>query len=293
MTFQQLVYFTMVVRYNSITKAAKHLFVTQPTISLSIKELEEEFGTILFYRNNNQLSLTPEGKYLNSLSIELINQFNSVETKFNRYLRKTEILKMGIPPMLGTFMLPPILDKFSKLHPNVQMKLTGVGSASNIRALENHEIDIAFTVIQQNQEISKNIEYIKIDETYLLFSVSKNNKFALKSQIRFEEIKDTPLILMDESTLQSEVIQEEFRKRNLNPNIQIRTNQLYTIKELLSYGNLGAFVFNQLFEENDNVIGIPFENEIKFDVILAWRRDSFLPNIVKEFIEFMRESNKF
>ncbi len=288
MTFQQLLYFTTVVRYNSITKAAKHLFVTQPTISLSIKELEDEFGTKLFYRNNNQLELTPEGKYLNSLSVELVSEFNSVETKFNRYLRKTEILKMGIPPMLGTFMLPPILDEFSKLHPNVQMKLTGVGSASNIKALDNQEIDVAFTVIQQNQNINKNIEYIKIDETSLLFSVSLKNKFASKKQITFEEIKDTPLILMDESALQSEIIQEEFRKRNLNPNIQIRTNQLYTIKELLLYGNFGAFVFNQLFEENDNIIGIPFKEEIKLDIILAWRKDSFLPSIVKEFIDFMR-----
>ena len=288
MTFQQLLYFTTVVKYNSITKAAKHLFVSQPTISLSIKELEDEFDTKLFHRNNNQLDLTPEGKYLNTLALNLISEYENVTNKFNKYLKKTEILKIGIPPMLGTFMLPPIIDEFSKTHPHVQMQLTGIGSVSNIKAVENREIDIALTVIRPNQEVSKNIDFVKIDETYLLFSVHKSHKLAKKKTINVNEIGDTPLILMHEGTLQSEIIQEEFKKNNLNPVIQIRTNQLYTIKELLAYGKLGAFLFNQMINEADEIVFIPFEEEIKLDIILAWNKDAFLPDIARSFIDYMK-----
>lgn len=288
MTFQQLLYYTTVVKYNSITKAAKHLFVSQPTISLSIKELEDEFDTKLFHRNNNQLDLTPEGRYLNTLALNLISEYENVTNKFNKYLKKTEILKIGIPPMLGTFMLPPIIDEFSKSHPSVQMQLTGIGSVANIKAVENREIDIALTVITPNQEVSKNIEYVKINETSLLFSVHKSHKLAKKKMINVNEIGDTPLILMHEGTLQSQIIQEEFKKNNLNPVIQIRTNQLYTIKELLAYGKLGAFLFNQMINEADDIVFIPFEEEIKLDIILAWNKDAFLPDIARSFIDFMK-----
>lgn len=288
MTFQQLLYYTTVVKYNSITKAAKHLFVSQPTISLSIKELEDEFDTKLFHRNNNQLDLTPEGRYLNTLALNLISEYENVTNKFNKYLKKTEILKIGIPPMLGTFMLPPIIDEFSKSHPSVQMQLTGIGSVANIKAVENREIDIALTVITPNQEVSKNIEYVKIDETSLLFSVHKSHKLAKKKMINVNEIGDTPLILMHEGTLQSQIIQEEFKKNSLNPVIQIRTNQLYTIKELLAYGKLGAFLFNQMINEADDTVFIPFEEEIKLDIILAWNKDAFLPDIARSFIDFMK-----
>ena len=62
MKLTQLEYFCVAARYHNITKAAKELFVTQPSISNAIKALEEEFGVNLFFRNNNKLTLTPEGE---------------------------------------------------------------------------------------------------------------------------------------------------------------------------------------------------------------------------------------
>ena len=62
MKLTQLEYFCVAARYHNITKAAKEFFVTQPSISNAIKALEEEFGVNLFFRNNNKLTLTPEGE---------------------------------------------------------------------------------------------------------------------------------------------------------------------------------------------------------------------------------------
>ena len=63
MKISQLRYFMTVCRYNNITKAAEELYVSQPAISSSIKDLETEFGVKLFYRQNNKLLLTDEGEY--------------------------------------------------------------------------------------------------------------------------------------------------------------------------------------------------------------------------------------
>lgn len=63
MKLTQLEYFCVAARYHNITKAAKELFVTQPSISNAIRALEEEFGVNLFFRNNNKLTLTPEGEF--------------------------------------------------------------------------------------------------------------------------------------------------------------------------------------------------------------------------------------
>ena len=62
MKLTQLEYFCVAARYHNITRASKELFVTQPSVSNAIKALEEEFGVNLFYRNNNKLTLTPEGE---------------------------------------------------------------------------------------------------------------------------------------------------------------------------------------------------------------------------------------
>ncbi|MFR3882797.1 MAG: LysR family transcriptional regulator [Lachnospiraceae bacterium] len=63
MKLTQLEYFCVAARYHNITKAAKELFVTQPSISNAIRTLEEEFGVNLFFRNNNKLTLTPEESF--------------------------------------------------------------------------------------------------------------------------------------------------------------------------------------------------------------------------------------
>ena len=62
MNLKQLEAFVQVSESGSFSKAAKELFVTQPSISNAIRTLEEEFGVNLFFRNNNKLTLTPEGK---------------------------------------------------------------------------------------------------------------------------------------------------------------------------------------------------------------------------------------
>ena len=67
MKLSQLEYFIATVKYNSITKASKSLYVSQPAVSLAIKELEEEFNTSFFVRHNNQLKLTEEGEFHRTL----------------------------------------------------------------------------------------------------------------------------------------------------------------------------------------------------------------------------------
>ena len=88
MNINQLVYFVTVVKYNNITKAAKELYISQPAISLAIKDLEKEFGLTLFKRKNNVLTLTQHGKYLYDLSMPLIQEYNNVNERMNDYINK-------------------------------------------------------------------------------------------------------------------------------------------------------------------------------------------------------------
>ena len=89
MKLTQLEYFCVAARYHNITKAAKELFVTQPSISNAIRALEEEFGVNLFFRNNNKLTLTPEGELFYKSAEELLAHADSVESEFlNLFITK-------------------------------------------------------------------------------------------------------------------------------------------------------------------------------------------------------------
>lgn len=290
MTITQLKYFLAVENFQSFSKASKHLFVSQPTISISIKELEKEFGVALFERSNNQLTLTNEGRYFKNLATSLVAEYDQTISKFQKYIRKSEKIVVGIPPMLGTFLFPPIFENFYSLYPKVQMEIKGQGSIGNLEAVENKDVDLAIVVVNPEQQISQNLEYIVIGETNLVFAVKNEHQLAKKETISIDEINDTPLILMNEDTLQSKIVDEVFKKYEINPNIKIRTNQLITIKELISNGNYGAFLFNQVVENDSNIKSIQLKEPIRLNIILVWNKNSTLPNAANNFIEFIKST---
>lgn len=288
----QLQYFVEVVRTNNISKAAKNLYVSQPAISSAIRELEKEFNTTLFIRYNNQITLTDEGHYLYRLALDLLENFDKVKNDFLSYLKKPEVLKVGIPPMLGTFVLPPILNEYSKQNPNVEIQLMELGSAANKQALIDRDINLGLTVISKDEIVNEKISYTKLIDTTLLFTVNKNHPLAKKKMISIKDLKGIPIILMKEDCLQSYLVQREFEKHGITPNIKIKTNQLYTIKELIKNNNLGAFIFNQVIEHDSSIVGIPLKEPIDLEIVIASRKDSHLNNVAKGFLKFIIECQK-
>lgn len=288
MTLIQLEYFVTVVKTNSITKAAKKLFVSQPAVSAAIKELEKEFGTVLFVRYNNQIVLTDEGHHLYKLSVNLLQNSANLYEDMRNYVKKSSVLKIGVPPMLGSFIVPSLVQAYTKKNQNIEVQLIELGSVANQQAILNGEISCGFTVKYQNN-IDDDLEYIKVTETALLFAINTNHPLAKKEVISMEDIKNTPLILMKEDCLQSSLIQSEFEKKGLIPNIKIRTNQLYTIKELLSGNNLGAFLFTQVFKyDSDDIKTIPLAEPLNFEIILAWKKNISLSDTMRNFIDYVK-----
>lgn len=286
MKINQLSYFVMTAKYNNISKASKKLFVSQPAISMAIKDLEDEFKCKLFIRNNNVITLTKEGKHLLLLAKPLLSQYENVKKEMTEYIKKNETLCIGIPPMLGTMMIPTISNEFAKIHPYAQMQITEYGSKTNQLAVESGEIDISLTVTYGDNKLSS-LNYVKIKPTKLKLAVNKKSPLAKKSIIKFEDIKDVPLILMNEGTLQAELINGEFHSRGIKPNIKIRSNQIYTTKRLLEHGDFAAFVFDTVFEDDEHIVLKSFEDEIILDIVVCWRKDAILNKLGKDFIELV------
>lgn len=291
MTIIQLQYFVAVVKQNNITKAARQLFVSQAAVSFAIKELEKEFNTALFVRYNNQIVLTDEGHHLYKLAVNLLQNVDNTYEDMKNYIKKSSILKIGVPPMLGSFIVPSIVQEFTDKNPNTEVQLVELGSVANQKAIIDKELSCGFTV-KYKDNVSPELDYINVDKTSLYFVINKSNPLAKKKVISINEIKSTPLILMKEDCLQSTLIQSEFEKNGLVPNIKIRTNQLYTIKELLLGNKLGAFLFTQVCKNNaDDIIAIPLKESLDFEIILAWRKNSSLSDTTKQFINFIRNRN--
>ena len=209
MKLTQLEYFCVAARYHNITKAAKELFVTQPSISNAIKALEEEFGVNLFFRNNNRLTLTPEGELFYNSAEELLAHADSVESEFHELRKKITPIRIGIPPMLGTIYLPELYFSLKENFPEVEFRLYEFGSIKACDLVLEEKLDIAIVNAEQPSIDKCNSKIIDTED--LLFCVSPEHPLADQQTILLTMLANEPLILFNTDSVQVMTLTRQFK----------------------------------------------------------------------------------
>ncbi|HBX05704.1 MAG TPA: LysR family transcriptional regulator, partial [Leclercia adecarboxylata] len=152
MDIRTLRYFVEVVRQQSFTRAAEKLFVTQPTISKMLKNLEDELNCTLLIRDGRKLLLTDTGRVVFERGLAILAEFRQLEAELGdiNHLNKG-ILRLGIPPMVGMMMAGPI-GLFRQRYPGVELKISEFGGLTVQQAVINGELDLAMTALPVEED---------------------------------------------------------------------------------------------------------------------------------------------
>ena len=116
----QLKYFHAVATYHTVSLAAQHLYISQPSLSNAIKELEKEFSVNLFYRRYNGMVLTPAGTKLYNSVTDLLSRYEAVEQLMRTMGKDGKQLRLGIPPMISSFILADIYKDLILTEKNIE-----------------------------------------------------------------------------------------------------------------------------------------------------------------------------
>ena len=202
MKIMQLRYFCEVCRCKSVTKAAKELYISQPSVTSAIQELEKEFGVNLFHRQQKKMVLTNEGEYLYEEGKKLLRDLAALEQNMKNFGGENKTIKIGMPPMIGTFMFPKMIKEFREAYPELNIEIQEFGSMQTRQLVQNDQLDAAFVILEDNPE--KDFYCVPLMETELILAVSKDDPLANKESVRAEDLRDEPLILMREDSYQWE-----------------------------------------------------------------------------------------
>lgn len=141
MTFLQIKYFVKVCECGSVTKAAKQLHVSQPSVSYAIRELEEEYETELFQRSENKMIPTKRGIFLWKSAEGLLTEWDRMEMKMKEYCSSE--VQMGMSPIIGKIFGQQLLSEFQKENPEVHVTVTETNSVEAVEMVQNGELDTA------------------------------------------------------------------------------------------------------------------------------------------------------
>lgn len=287
MTITQLIYFREVCDHQGVTAAANAIHVSQPTISNAIKELEEEFNVNLFTRYNKKMILTEEGKYFYSHIGSIIDQAMELEDKMRNFGDLNKRLKIGVPPMIGTFLFPDMFSKFHSLFDDVEFEIQEQGSVKTLEMLEQNLLDLAIVIYDNSQQ--KRFCSLPLLNTQLVYCVSKKHPLAGRESVSLKEVADEPLILMKTGSYQNQLLERSFKELQITPKALLRTDQLYTIQQYITHQYATGFVIKEVAELSDDLIGIPLEPQIPISVDLIWDINKYLHNSAVRFIQFAKE----
>ena len=220
--------FYVVAKNGNITRASEELLISQPAISKSIKNLEEQLGGQLFVRSKRGVILTEEGKAFYNYIKQAIEYISSAENKFSELINlETGCIKIGVSATLTKEFLLPYLKNFHSLYPHVDIQIDTNLSPVLIHKLKNGLIDIV--ILNLNNEVYGNdVDIIKCKEVHDCFVVSNKYGCLLNKKVTLKEISEYPLILQMKGS-NTRTFFDEFTKNNdivLTPNIELASYSL-------------------------------------------------------------------
>ncbi len=286
MTLTQLEYFCTVCRYHSITRAAEALYVSQPTISTSIRDLEKEFHLRLFNHGKNRISLTKDGEAFYQKAEYILRQTQELYTDFSNIEENRHPLRIGIPPMISTVFFPRVTDQFQEKY-NIPIQLFEYGSIRARTLIDNEQLDVAMANMDF-YNLDKYNSYVMMEDRYV-YCVSRNHRYAGEKEITMEMLKDEPIILFNTDSVQTQTVITHLRSARITPNVRMYSSQFVTILNFVRGGNCGAFLYSSLAANPRDFVEIPVAPEITSKFGIIWKKGIFVPDQLTKFVKFIQE----
>lgn len=264
----------------NFSKAAKRLYITQPSVSHSIKQLEERLGIQLFIRTPKGVTLTKEGETLFGYISPAIGLIDNAERKISELvnLKSGHVTIGGSDSTCKHFLLPRI-QTFQNIHPEIKIKLQHGSTPQIVEKLANGLIDIGIIHLPIDHSEINLINYLSISSTFI---VGKKYKDLANKTISLEEMLNYPIISFSETSSSRRFLKQIFHKQGLDvkPDVEVGSVELliecakigmgiaFVTKELvlkdLSEGELFEVHINEKIEERK--VGIITKKEIPLSV---------------------------
>lgn len=286
MDIKHLQYFIEVANFNSFSKAADHLFITQPTISKMIKNLEMELGVELFDRSRKQLALTDSGMIILEQAKLIDKAFNNLKTELDNLteLKKGHI-RIGLPPIFNAQFFLEIVGKFHDKYPGVTFQLVEDGSKKIEEDVQNNLLDVGIVVLPTKDELFDHFSFLEED---LLLILHPSHPLAAKKEVRLAELANESFILFNKDFALNDRIILSCNSVGFNPHIISESSQQSFIEEMVAV-KLGVSLLPESIchNLNKNIKAVKLINpSIRWNLAIIWGKNQYFSFAAKEWLQF-------
>lgn len=286
---KHLQYFIQVTNFKSFTKAAEHLYITQPTISKMIKNLETELGVELFDRSRKQLTLTDAGKVVLEQAKLIDKAFHNLETEMDNLsgLKKGHV-RIGLPPILDASFFPKLLGQFHEEYPNITFQLVEDGSKKTEESILEDELDIGIIVLPTENEMFNSLSILKED---ILLIIPPDHRLADETEINLPELHKESFILFNKDFVLRDLVVSSCKSAGFDPYIVAESSRWDFIEEMVAC-KLGIALLPESLCKHlqSNVLAKKIINpNIQWELGFVWNKNKYLSFATREWLRFTQK----
>ncbi len=289
MDVRTLRYFVEVVRQQSFTRAAEKLFVTQPTISKMLRNLEEELECTLLIREGRRLRLTDSGQALYQRGLNILEEFRQLEAELEDINDvKRGLLRLGVPPMVGTQMAP-LIGEFRQHYPGIELIISEFGGLTVQQAVLSGELDLALTALPIDPALPITSQLLFSHPLYVV--VPRTSYWLNRSTVAMTELADESILIYNEDFALYRQLLDAFSKHGFTPKIAARSGQWDFLAAMVEAGMGIAILPEPICQRLDStrLLWLPLAPTLLWQLGLIWRQGSYLSQGAQAWIARSRE----
>jgi DNA-binding transcriptional LysR family regulator len=304
MEIKQLQSFVEVVRQGSFTRAAEVLYISQPTISTHIRQLEDELHTRFLLRTTKSIEVTPKGQELYEYALNILELTDRIRQRCSQ--EDERIIHLGASTIPSAYILPEVLPVFGRRSPEIYFVIHQGDSQEVVDGLLDNVFDLGLIGMQVDSDA---LEIIPFHRDHMVLITPVNERFlalkqrypsceassAASSNELLAELLQEPIILREKGSGSKKSVDLFFESIGVveeNLHITARINDQEAIKNLVA-GGLGISIISEKAAQNflleKRLLAFPLPDSTSArSLYLAYRKDYILKPYVQDFIQFLR-----
>ena len=297
MNLKQLEAFVQVAEGGSFSKAARELYLTQPTISAHISSLEKELNVRLFVRNTKEVSLSDNGKDLYKYAKQMVDLQGKIEEHFG--MKKDSgkhCITIAASTIPAQYLLPKVLMCFNEKYPEEQFKIKETDSAQVVTQIVDCMADVGFTGTVLEKKHCKYIPFYKDELVIIAPNTEKYRRFQEECPNDISWLKREHVIMREEGSGTRKEAEKQLRSAGVNMvdlEIIASIENQETIKKSVRQG-IGVSILSRLAATDEAKAGqmlifpIPGADEGR-DINVVYNRNYQLSRSAERFIKSVKE----
>lgn len=288
MELRHIRYFVRAAELLHFTHAAESLYISQPTLSTHIQQLEEELGLPLFDRVGRNVRLTEAGKVFLGHAERALHELDMAQERISDLKGLVSgKLRLSALSAFAQQLLPAWIASFHTIYPEIVMDLKTGNSDSIEQDLQSGHTDLALSYVPSTTELFESETLFK-EQLFLV--VGEKHPLATRAEIELQELSTIPLALGSRRLAARRMIDSFFFENQVAANVVIEADDLLAVLRILSAGKVGSLLSRLAVANHHDLCLVPIAGkQVYINFGLLWHKQGHLGPTAQAFLEHVKK----